>query len=304
MSLSPPRWTREQIQAGVARGIEEFRNGRLSEAREDYASHFHEARSAIEDLLELTTDLTNTTAVGATVVTSYLEAFRYVAAPPVSEDDLASLSGIEKRFFIAANGWPHVVDTIMALVDLQRFPWLAVEGGRTPTETERTAATVATAAQIAASRMATARRNESKALQEALVSQALARAGFTEVPARTITTLRTAPGPGEFCGESMLGSRKADIVVSLWDDRVLAIECKVSNSKVNSVKRVNNDAAVKAKLWTQEFGTQLIVPAAVIAGVYHPPNLLSAQKDGLTIWWSHDLDQMIDWIRRTRVGRR
>ncbi|SDX57759.1 XamI restriction endonuclease [Geodermatophilus africanus] len=97
----------------------------------------------------------------------------------------------------------------------------------------------------------------------------------------------------------MLGSRKADIVVGLWDDRVLAIECKVSNSKVNSVKRIKNDAAVKARSWIQEFGTQLIVPAAVISGVFHPPNLLSAQADGLTIWWAHDLDQMVDWIRRT-----
>lgn len=299
MSLSPPRWTPEQIGQGVTRGIQEFRNGRLSEAREDYASHFHEASSAVEDLLELTTDLTNVQGVGAAVVANYLEAFRYLAAPPVSEDDLASLSSVEKRFFVVANGWPHVVDTVMALVDVQRFPWLAVEG-RAPTESERHASIVATAAQIAASRVATSRRNEAKTLQEALVKQALVAAGFREVSPRAITTLRTAPRPGEFCGESMLGTRKADIVVGLWDDRVLAIECKVSNSKVNSLKRVNNDAAVKARLWTQEFGTQLIVPAAVIAGVFHPPNLLTAQDHGLTLWWSHDLDEMITWISGTR----
>jgi hypothetical protein len=117
-----------------------------------------------------------------------------------------------------------------------------------------------------------------------------------------ISTLRTAPDSGQFCGESMLGSRKADFVIGLWDDRILAVECKVSNSKINSVKRIKNDAAVKARLWIQEFGDRLIVPAAVIAGVYHPPNLLSAQHDGLTIWWSHDIDQMITWIDQARPG--
>jgi hypothetical protein len=191
------------------------------------------------------------------------------------------------------------VGTILALVDTHRFPW--VVDGREPTEAERRAAVVSTAAQIAARRILTARANESKNAQEELVKAALRAAGFDEVRPRVISTLRTAPRPGEFCGESMLGSRKADLVISLWDDRVLAIECKVSNSKINSVKRVKNDAAVKAKLWIQELGDRLIVPAAVIAGVYHPPNLLSAQHDGLTIWWSHDIAQMILWINETKL---
>jgi hypothetical protein len=47
-----------------------------------------------------------------------------------------------------------------------------------------------------------------------------------------INTLRDAPSPAELCGESMLGSRKADFVAGLWDDRILAVECKVSHSKL------------------------------------------------------------------------
>jgi len=301
MTLSPPRWTLEEFEAGAARGIEAFRDGRMSEAREDYTSHFAEARRAVEDLLELTTDLSNLEATGRSAVAGYLEALRYIAAPPISTDDLETLSGVEERNFETVTGWPAVVGTVMALVDRQRFPWLL--DGREPTEAERLAAVTATAAQIAARRIMTARANEAKDAQEALVRSALRGAGFTEVSPRAIATLRTAPKPGEFCGESMLGSRKADIVVGLWDDRVLAIECKVSNSRLNSVKRIKNDAAVKAKLWIQEFGTQLIVPAAVIAGVFGAPTLLSAQTDGLTIWWSHDIDQMIDWINRTAKPR-
>lgn len=300
MSLSPPRWTPAQFEAGGARGIEVFRDIRLNEAREDYTSHFAEAESAIEDLLELTIDLTVMDTTGRDAVAGYLEALRYVAAPPISTDDLATLSGVEERNFETVTGWRPVVETIMALVDRQRFPWLL--DGREPTEAERLAAVVATAAQIAARRIMTARMNEAKDEQEALVKAALLGAGFAEVPPRIIKTVRSAPKPGEFCGESMLGSRKADLVVGLWDDRVLAIECKVSNSKLNSVKRIKNDAAVKAKLWIQEFGTQLIVPAAVIAGVFGPQTLLSAQSDGLTIWWSHDIDEMIEWVGRTATS--
>jgi hypothetical protein len=183
------------------------------------------------------------------------------------------------------------------------------ELNREPTGAERHAAIISTAAQIASRRILTARANEAKTAQEELVRTALSDSGFLEVPARVISILRTAPDSGQFCGESMLGSRKADFVIGLWDDRILAIECKVSNSRINSVKRIKNDAAVKARLWIQEFGDRLIVPAAVISGVYHPPNLVSAQRDGLTIWWSHHIGQMITWIDRrrhagSRLGRR
>jgi XamI restriction endonuclease len=302
MSLSAPRWTLDQFTEGAARGIEIFRIERLNEAREDYISHFNEARSAIEDLLELSTDLTTLQQTGRAAVADYgcLEALRYIAAPPVSTDDLETLSGVAERNFDADGQWPDVIATVLALVDTQRFPWLT--DNREPTEAERHAAIISTAAQIASRRILTARANEAKAAQEELVRTALSDSGFTEVPARVIDTLRTAPDPGEFCGESMLGSRKADFVIGLWDDRIMAVECKVSNSRINSVKRIKNDAAVKATRWILELGDRLIVPAAVIAGVYHPPNLVSAQRDGLTIWWSHDLDQMITWIDQARPG--
>jgi hypothetical protein len=301
MTLSPPRWTLDQFQQGVGKAIEVFRHERLNEARADYSSHFGEAQRAIEHLLGLSDDLRKISETdSAAVIDDYLEALRYVAAPPVSLDDLITLSGIPLADFGEEDCWPAVVDTVLALVDTHRFSWLADD--REPTEAERYAAVISTAAQIAARRILTARANESKDTQETLVKTALGAAALTEVKPRVISTLRTAPQPGEFCGESMLGSRKADIVVGLWDDRILAIECKVSNSKINSVKRIKNDAAVKAKLWIQEFGDRLIVPAAVIAGVYHAPNLLSAQADGLTIWWSHDIAQMISWVNAARPG--
>jgi hypothetical protein len=121
------------------------------------------------------------------------------------------------------------------------------------------------------------------------------------VPTRPIPTLDAAPESGEFCGESKLGTRKADFVIRLWDRRIMALECKVSNSATNSVKRLNNDAAAKAESWRHDFGERQVVPAAVLSGVYKIHNLVDAQDRGLTIFWAHDLDELVKWIEKTRM---
>jgi hypothetical protein len=98
----------------------------------------------------------------------------------------------------------------------------------------------------------------------------------------------------------MFGTRKADFVIGLWDGRKMPLECKVSNSSTNSVKRLNNDAAVKAGVWRQEFGTAQTVPAAMLSGVFKTHNLISAQQGGLALFWAYRLDLFIDWIEGTR----
>jgi hypothetical protein len=42
--------------------------------------------------------------------------------------------------------------------------------------------------------------------------------------------------------------------VGLWNPRLMPIECKVSNSATNSIKRLNNDAAVKSVQWREALG--------------------------------------------------
>ena len=144
------------------------------------------------------------------------------------------------------------------------------------------------------------RRNQSKKTQEERVATALRDIGFQEVPSRKIETLGDAPQSGELCGESTTGTRKADFVVGLWDGRKMLVECKVSNSELNSVKRLNNDAAVKAEVWTHDFGRNNVVPSAVLSGVYKLANLTEAQDRGLSLFWAHDLDQFVDWVMQTR----
>jgi hypothetical protein len=119
---------------------------------------------------------------------------------------------------------------------------------------------------------------------------------YKEVPRMTISTIVEGPKHGEFCGESKLGSRKADVILRLNDTRLMPIECKVSNSATNSVKRINNDAAAKAVDWLKTFGTNQVVPTAVISGVFKVSNLIRAQEAGLTIFWAHDLKKLGKFI--------
>jgi hypothetical protein len=97
-----------------------------------------------------------------------------------------------------------------------------------------------------------------------------------------------------------LVASKADIPVRLFDGRLMPIECKVSNSEVNSVKRINNDAAAKAVGWRRRLGEDQVVPVAMLSGVFKVANLLQAQGAGLTLFWAHRLDQLQAFIEATR----
>ena len=62
-------------------------------------------------------------------------------------------------------------------------------------------------------RLQAGRRSGDKDLQERRVEERLRRGSFNKVENRKVRTLADAPGPGEFCRESMLGTRKADFIV-------------------------------------------------------------------------------------------
>jgi hypothetical protein len=299
----PPRWTREQLEAGLQHAKEQFRQERMQEPLEAYLDAFERYQGFVENLLETSIDLVQLEATAVDILTQpdLLEAFRYLAGPPLSADDLKILSESvlsPRRLRNNPAMVRRIIEVVRIGLDRRRFPWVAE--GREPTEEERGAAVLASAALMATSRTSTNRRSEGKKAQEQLVEDALTRLGMRKVQTRNIPTLNLAPAPGEFCRESMLGERKADFVVGLWDHRIMPIECKVSNSSTNSVKRLNNDAAVKATIWYRHFGTRQIVPAAMLSGVYKIHNLENAQSAGLTLFWAHDLAPLITWIHQTK----
>jgi hypothetical protein len=304
MTAPTPRWTTEQLAAEAAVAIGRFREERMAEPLEEYLERFEEVRAKMEDLLEMTVDLSRLTdmAVDVLVDPGLAEAVRYLAGPPISKDDLkvladASLSpkSIRKNPDTAK----AAVEVVLLGLDRNRFPWVGED--REPSEAEREAATIASSAMVAARRVMTKRANESKTAQEKLVAEALDSVPMRRVPARTITTLDEAPARGEFVpAECMVASRKADLNARLFDGRLMPIECKVSNSSTNSVKRVNNDAAVKAGKWIENLGRTQVVPAAVLSGVFKVHNLEQAQESGLTLFWAHDLDRLVEFVNSTK----
>lgn len=295
--IQPTRWSVEQLRADaqLAKGV--FRDERLDEPLESYSAFFEKFSGVFT---ELVAELEAFAAADDPEIMSQLmsddsrrTALRYITAPPISEDDLKILADA-KLTATALRANPEaaarVRSILLRILDEHRFPW--VKEGRSPTENEREVAVVASAALVAARKVETQRRGDATQAQELAVRTMLDDLGLQEVPRRPIRFLEDAPGSGEYCGESLLGGTKADVVIRLRDRRILAVECKASNSEVNSYKRLVHEAAGKAGHWIGEFGTTPIVPAAVLAGVYSVANLLKAQEKGLHIFWSHRLDDL------------
>ena len=59
----------------------------------------------------------------------------------------------------------------------------------------------------------------------------------------------------------------------------------------------HHDISDEAKRW---YGLRQVVPSAVIGGCFNPKNLLQAQDAGLTIFWSHDLEKLGEFILATK----
>ena len=310
----PPRWTIGEFDEERERARQAFRAQRLNESRGVYSETFSQCLRYVMELLEKTDGLLRLTATPSRqtpdpelmeVLTDpeLLETLRYVVGPPISADDLSELAdtSLAARVLLEdAEASIRVADTIVQGLDPKRFPWIDLN--RQPEDSERAAATLSTAALMATRRVETARRMQSKD-QEDAVKSCISDAGMAEVEPRPVSPgLLDAPAPGEFCGEALFGQRKADLIVRLHDGRCMPIECKVSNSSTNSVKRLNNDAAAKASAWIEEFGSGATVPSAVLSGIFKTRNLEQAQAQHLTIFWAHDLDPLAAFIRSTEQG--
>ncbi len=305
--IQPPRWSTEQLAADAAGARQIFRQQRLEEPLEAYLRAFDVYQGRIAELFEKTVDLTRLDADALQVLTDpgLLEALRYLTGPPISADDLKTTA--EAASLVAARlrndsvTVEKIIQVVRAGLDRRRFPWVAEN--REPDETERRAAVMASAVLLATQRVGTTRRTAGKRTLEGLLEVALTTSGLVKLPTRAVRTFSDAPPPGSFSGESMLGNRKADFIVRLWDQRLMPLECKASNSAINSVKRLNNDAAAKAKAWSEDFGTTQVVPAAVLSGVFKVHNLADAQNRGLSLFWGHNLAALTDWIEQTRSAQ-
>lgn len=305
MSGVPRRWAIEELAADAVVSANSFRAERLGNS-DAWATQYQAAHEKFKLLFEKLGNMGSVRITDGQLVEAYGiklgEALRYLAGPPISDDDLRVIADVESLAPGVLKKHPaelrKVYQVIERIIDPFRFPWVAT--GNAPTEQQLQTALIASSVLLATQRLATERRRDGKEGQETRVKDYLRDMGFAEVAATAIRTLVKGPQAMQFSAECQLGDRKADVVVRLHDTRLMAIECKVSNSATNSVKRLNNDAAVKADYWLKQFGTAQVVPVAMLSGVFKVLNLEQAQSRGLALFWSHDLSKLGEFMETTR----
>lgn len=303
--IQPTQWTIEQLRKDAATARANFRAERLAEVAA-YKGYFTTYAGAFRTLVPSVADLhagnvSTSDLAGIVRAPESFTALRYLTAPPISDDDLMSLADVDSlapgTLARSAEHLTAVAGVIGRLIDTCRFPW--IDQKRKPTATELEASIVASAALIASQRIQTDRRNKSQKDQEAAVRTILEGLQFRQVDSRTMRLITDAPDPGTFCGAAKLGSKQGDVFARLLDKRLLAVECKVSNSQVNSFKRVNDTGVAKAVEWKRALGEDQVVPVLVLRGVFNPDNLLSAQRH-MAIVWEHRLDDLTAFVQKAK----
>ncbi|BFU94932.1 MAG: type II restriction endonuclease [Nitrospira sp.] len=302
------KWSRREILSDARQARELFRQRRLEEPKERYLAAFQQLERAnkqvIEILPQLLSDPVAPELIASVVQDRYLlTALRYLGAPPISTDDLRTLVGDTLAPTLIASHAERaksVVDVIRRVLDPKRFPWMYEN--RPPTPREKQAAILASSVVASAQHVQTSRRADERDAVEGAVKKLLITLGWKQVGAtrKGIQTLLTdAPQKKCFMIGCTVGEHNADIVVRLGDGRVLALECKASNSEINSRKRINKEVAVDAGSWVRRFGEQNVVPAAVIQGVFKPVYLLQAQDTPVVFFWAHRLSDLKTFLSRT-----
>lgn len=300
------RWKEAEIKADVEVGANAFRVRRMAESQKKLKATREQVEAACRKTLPILHTITGPSVDKATLATvlSNRETnliLRCIGTPPISADDLKTLV-IGSISPTTVRGDQKAADKIGQVLcgirDFKRFPWL--QEGRAPTKDELDRAQLATVTLAAASKILTQRRSDERVELENQLHDML-RANLTEIPAQPIINVRRdGPKPGEFMRNALVGEHGADAIVGLYDYRLLCIECKASNSEINSRKRLNKEVGADAKAWLSKFGDDNIVPAAAIRGVFKPEYIKQAQEVPVAIFWSHRLSDLLAFINSTK----
>lgn len=164
-----------------------FRRWRQTETLGLYSAHFDTFVPIFDHLIDQLPSLAENSPQAKTIADllhnrNEWTAFRYLAAPPVSEDDLKTLSDSTlagSNLRADADEARRVGDVVLRAIDPHRFPWIVDH--RVANETEKTIAVVASAVLVVARKVETARRGDAKRLQESGVKNLLRDSGLREV---------------------------------------------------------------------------------------------------------------------------
>jgi hypothetical protein len=286
------QWSEEEFREASVAAVEHFIENRLAEPTRKYEELLAESIQKVTELFDLSGDLRALDGHLFSSNPSLVDPVRFIAGPPISQDDLKTLTGIKPpRSTIPKDDGDKIAQVILRAIDQMRFPW--VGAGRPAEGSERQTAIKWTAGVWAIELIRTWRRGDASKSQETAIAELLESVGYEHIIIESPRNI----GPGDFdrfprgtyTGEIKLDGRKCDVPVRLKDGRIMAIECKVSNSEVNSIKRLVREVGGKADAWRNSFGAG-IVTVAVLSGVFGLTTLLEAQRShGVYIIWEHDL---------------
>lgn len=123
--LPPTRWTQKELEVQRQHAVEDFRRERMEEPLEAYLEAFEERQDAFENLLETTVDLRELSkhALDILLDPQMQEAFRYIAGPPISLDDLKIVADIRslsaKELKAKPEDAQRLIETVNLLLDAQ-----------------------------------------------------------------------------------------------------------------------------------------------------------------------------------------
>jgi hypothetical protein len=169
--------------------LDGFVDRRLAEPEGTYATHFKARRKALVRLfrkLSSVDKLSPSVDLVREVIADeeMFAALRYVAGPPVSEDDLGvlvtrSVTGIAQKALAEDDALPvAVLKLICKMSDPFRFPW--IPAGRLPTPREIREAIAMTSALHASQALQTERRGYGREVEQSLVAR-LEAMGYVKV---------------------------------------------------------------------------------------------------------------------------
>lgn len=277
------------MEAHRLRAIRDAQRFLVERAASEEAAYLDRSAAAATKLAVLfaqTADLAELAFAEPTPATIEIARFLTIAAPTSQADlDLVTFDmekpakRVEQLAFIAMH------------LDPLRFPWLGAD--REPTDEERRAAIAATAGIIARQQGSTDRRSVLGKRLEAATADVVEAAGYTRAKWPSLA-------PGEYCGATKIHGAEADLIVRLWDGRLLLIECKASLSEVNSYKRVDHEANGKPAKWARSLLGESIVPVTVLAGAMGQKMLAKLREQGMTLIWEHHLAPLVEIVNENR----
>jgi hypothetical protein len=234
-------------------------------------------------------------------------ALRYTAGPPVSSDDLTVLADVpsvaRKVLLEEEGGIEKVLEVVLQAFDRGRFPWLSERPPREASDAERERAIFASAAILASAQMSTERRHQEGTKSDAIAAGLLG-LGLVEAKRRTIrdwgdipavgTFYRKARSDGTVDGREM--KSRVDFVIRTEVSSADVLLCRVSNSALNSRKRLLKEALPIARDWQAMLGAVRTRTAIVLGGVYDPDTLARAQSDDLKLFWFHRIPELLHYL--------